>query len=90
MAQPPDINETFVREVDENLRRDQLRDFFKAHGSLLAAGIILFLVVYVFVGLASALALPASDDPGATTHVPGTSACVSATSSTNQPSPVWP
>jgi hypothetical protein len=44
LAQPPDINETFVREVDENLRRDQLRDFFKAHGSLLAAGIILFLV----------------------------------------------
>ena len=27
MAQPPDINETFLREVDENLRRDQLRDF---------------------------------------------------------------
>ena len=37
LAQPPDISETFVREVDENLRRDQLRDFFKAYGSWLIA-----------------------------------------------------
>jgi hypothetical protein len=29
LAQPPDISETFLREVDENLRRDQLRDFAK-------------------------------------------------------------
>ena len=29
MAQPPDTTETFVREVDENLRRDRMRDFFK-------------------------------------------------------------
>ena len=29
MAQPPDISETFLREVDENLRRDQLRDFLQ-------------------------------------------------------------
>lgn len=43
MAQPPDITETFVREVDENLRRDQLRDFFKAYGNWLIAGVILFL-----------------------------------------------
>ena len=43
MAQPPDITETFVREVDENLRRDQLRDFFKAYGNWLIAGLILFL-----------------------------------------------
>ena len=43
MAQPPDIGETFVREVDENLRRDQLRDFFKAHGSWVIAAVILFL-----------------------------------------------
>jgi hypothetical protein len=45
LAQPPDITETFVREVDENLRRDQLRDFFKAYGSWLIAAIILFLAV---------------------------------------------
>ena len=43
MAQPPDISETFKREVDENLRRDQMRDFFKAYGSWLIAGVILFL-----------------------------------------------
>lgn len=43
MAQPPDITETFVREVDENLRRDQLRDFFKRHGGLLVAALIFFL-----------------------------------------------
>ena len=44
MAQPPDISETFLREVDENLRRDQLRDFFKKNGSLLFVAVILFLV----------------------------------------------
>ena len=41
--QPPDITETFVREVDENLRRDQMRDFFKKNGSWLIAAVILFL-----------------------------------------------
>ena len=44
LAQPPDIGETFLREVDENLRRDQLRDFFKAYGGWLIAGVVLFLV----------------------------------------------
>ena len=43
MAQPPDIAETFVKEVDENLRRDQVRDFFKAYGSWLVVALILFL-----------------------------------------------
>lgn len=43
MAQPPDISETFLREVDENLRRDQLRDFFKAYGNWLIVLVILFL-----------------------------------------------
>ncbi|HLO19259.1 MAG TPA: tetratricopeptide repeat protein [Sphingomicrobium sp.] len=43
MAQPPDITETFVREVDENLRRDQIRDFFKDNGSYLVGLLILFL-----------------------------------------------
>ena len=43
MAQPPDISETFKREVDENLRRDQMRDFFKRYGSWLIAAVLLFL-----------------------------------------------
>jgi hypothetical protein len=43
LAQPPDTSETFLREVDENLRRDQVRDFFVAYGSWLIAGVVLFL-----------------------------------------------
>lgn len=44
MAQPPDtINETFLREVDEDLRRDQLRDFAKKYGNWIIAGLIVFL-----------------------------------------------
>jgi hypothetical protein len=43
LAQPPDITETFVREVDENLRRDRIRDFFRQNGTWLVAGLILFL-----------------------------------------------
>lgn len=45
MAQPPDISETFKREVDENLRRDQARDFFKKYGNWLIAAVVLFLGV---------------------------------------------
>jgi hypothetical protein len=44
LAQPPDISDTFVREVDENLRRDQIRDLFKRYGSWLIAALVLFLV----------------------------------------------
>jgi hypothetical protein len=44
LAQPPDISETFLREVDENLRRDRFRDFSKKHGSWIVAGVILFLI----------------------------------------------
>lgn len=44
MAQPPDtINETFLREVDENLRRDRARDFMRDNGKWLIAAVILFL-----------------------------------------------
>lgn len=43
MAQPPDITDTFVREVDENLRRDRARDFAKKYGGWLIAAVILFL-----------------------------------------------
>lgn len=37
------MSETFLREVDENLRRDQLRDFFKENGSWLIAAVAIFL-----------------------------------------------
>ena len=43
MAQPPDISDTFVREVDENLRRDQLREFFEAYGVWVIAALVVFL-----------------------------------------------
>ena len=43
MALPTDSNDTFLREVDENLRRDQMQDFFKKNGKWLALAIILFL-----------------------------------------------
>ena len=43
MAQPPDINETFLREVDENLRRDQVRDFARKNGKWLIVAVVLFL-----------------------------------------------
>jgi hypothetical protein len=45
LAQPPDISENFVREVDENLRRDRLRDFFQENKGSLIAAVILFLAV---------------------------------------------
>ena len=45
MAQPPDITETFVREVDENLRHDRIQDFFREKGSWIAAAVVLFLAV---------------------------------------------
>lgn len=44
MAQPPEQNEAFLREVDENLRRDRARDFGKKYGGLLAAAVVLFLL----------------------------------------------
>ena len=45
MAQPPDTTETFVREVDENLRRDRMRDFFKEYGNWLVVAVGLFLAI---------------------------------------------
>jgi hypothetical protein len=44
LAQPPEYNETFLREVDENLRRDQLRDFAKKYGWWIGVGVVLFLL----------------------------------------------
>ena len=43
MALPSDPAETFVREVDENLRRDQMRDMAKTYGKWIIAAVILFL-----------------------------------------------
>lgn len=43
MAQPPDINETFLREVDENLRRDRARDFARKNLKWFILAIVLFL-----------------------------------------------
>lgn len=43
LALPTDPAESFVREVDENLRRDQARDFLKKNGPWLIGGILLFL-----------------------------------------------
>lgn len=43
LALPTDPAESFVREVDENLRRDQTRDFLKKNGPWLIGGVLLFL-----------------------------------------------
>ena len=43
MALPTDPAESFVREVDENLRRDQARDFLKQNGPWIIGAILLFL-----------------------------------------------
>lgn len=43
MAVPTDSGETFLREVDENLRRDQLRGMARRYGPLLIGGVILLL-----------------------------------------------
>ena len=43
MAVPTDSGDTFLREVDENLRRDQLRDIGRKYGGWLIAALVLFL-----------------------------------------------
>jgi hypothetical protein len=43
LAQPPEMNETFLREVDENLRRDRFEQFFKTYGAWLIVALVLFL-----------------------------------------------
>ena len=43
LALPTDPAETFVREVDENLRRDQMRDMAKRYGKWIVAAVVLFL-----------------------------------------------
>jgi hypothetical protein len=43
LALPTDPADTFVREVDENLRRDQMRDMARTYGKWIIAGVVLFL-----------------------------------------------
>jgi hypothetical protein len=43
LALIPDSGETFLREVDENLRRDRLRDMARKYGFLLVAAVVLLL-----------------------------------------------
>lgn len=44
MAIAPESNETFAREVDENLRRDQMQAAARAYAKWVIAGVVLFLV----------------------------------------------
>ena len=44
LALPPaETDESFVREVDENLRRDQAQDFLKKNGAWIVGALLLFL-----------------------------------------------
>jgi hypothetical protein len=43
LALPTDPAESFVREVDENLRRDQMADMAKSYGKWIIVAVILFL-----------------------------------------------
>lgn len=43
MALPTDSSDTFVREVEENIRRDQAQHFVKKYGGWLIAAVVLFL-----------------------------------------------
>ena len=45
MAIPPEMSDTFVKEVDENLRRDRMRDFAQNNAFLLVGAVILFLAL---------------------------------------------
>ena len=43
MAVPTDSGDTFLREVDENLRRDQLQNIARKYGAWIIAGVVLLL-----------------------------------------------
>jgi hypothetical protein len=43
LALPTDSSDTFLREVEENYRRDRLRDFLRDYGKWLALALVLFL-----------------------------------------------
>ena len=44
MALPPDNTESFAREVDENLRRDQMQEAAKRYGWMIGGAVVLFLL----------------------------------------------
>jgi hypothetical protein len=44
LAETPEHNEIFLREVDENLRRDRVRDFWKKYGVWVGVALVLFLI----------------------------------------------
>ena len=44
MALPPDTADSFVREVDENLRRDQMAERAKRYGGVVIGAVLLFLL----------------------------------------------
>jgi hypothetical protein len=44
LAETPEHNEIFLREVDENLRRDRVRDFWKNYGVWVGVALVLFLI----------------------------------------------
>lgn len=46
MAVPPQTNEAFLREVDEELRRDELARLWKRWGRVLAAAIVIGLIAF--------------------------------------------
>jgi hypothetical protein len=43
LALPTDSNDTFIQEVEENLRRDRVTDFFKSYGKWVAVAVVLCL-----------------------------------------------
>jgi hypothetical protein len=45
LALKPVDNETFYREVDEELRRDQMKTYWERFGKLIIAGVVLFLAL---------------------------------------------
>ena len=48
MALPPaETDPTFVREVDENLRRDQAQEFLRKNGPWIVGGLLLLLAAWV-------------------------------------------
>lgn len=46
MAVPPATNQAFLREVDEELRRDQLASFWERYGKLVIAAVVIGLALF--------------------------------------------
>ncbi|HET9638979.1 MAG TPA: tetratricopeptide repeat protein [Allosphingosinicella sp.] len=83
MALRPVDNESFYREVDEELRRDQMKTYWERFGKLVIAGVVLLLALiggYIWwqnqkevkAGEQSAILIDALDDVGAGRKAAGT------------------